>query len=146
MDADAKRPTTSVLECAARVASLVLAGLVTLSIIGSIAAIPSGSIGTRIGFEQPQARDERLVEGEKPDPAAVTPQSAQPTTKGVEQASPGATAPELPLQDIERWLEAITYALIALAGLAALAVLLLWRGVRERRRLAEALEALAASR
>jgi hypothetical protein len=41
-------------------------------------------------------------------------------------------------------LEAITYALLALVGVAALASLLLWRGLRERRRIADALEALAA--
>ena len=35
----------------------------------------------------------------------------------------------------ERWLEAIAYALLALAGIGALAVLMLWNVVRELRRI-----------
>ncbi|HLL31415.1 MAG TPA: hypothetical protein VK403_10500, partial [Allosphingosinicella sp.] len=36
----------------------------------------------------------------------------------------------------ERWLEAIAYALLALAGVGAIGVLMLWRAVRELRRIA----------
>jgi hypothetical protein len=50
-------------------------------------------------------------------------------------------APET--SDAGRWLEAITYSLLALVGLAALACLLLWRGLHQRRRIADALEILA---
>jgi hypothetical protein len=37
----------------------------------------------------------------------------------------------------ERWLEAIAYALLAIAGLLALLLILLWRGVRALTRIAE---------
>jgi hypothetical protein len=38
----------------------------------------------------------------------------------------------------ERWLEAIAYALLAIAGLLALLLILLWRGVRALTGIAEA--------
>jgi hypothetical protein len=113
-----------------RAVMLVLAGLVTLSIIGSIAAIPSGSIENRIGMAPAPKRlppeAERAaerpaidpIEGSRTDPAAA-PGRGQPMA---------APAPEP--TDPDRWLEAITYALLALAGLAALGCLLLWRGLR----------------
>jgi hypothetical protein len=44
---------------------------------------------------------------------------------------------------VERWLEAITYALMALVGLLGIATLILWRSLGERRRIADALEALS---
>jgi hypothetical protein len=112
-----------------RAVMLVLAGLVTLSIIGSIAAIPSGSIENRIGMapapqplppeaeQAPERPAIDAIEGSRADPAA--PGSGQPMA---------APAPEP--TDPDRWLEAITYALLAIVGLAALGCLLLWRGLR----------------
>lgn len=128
---------------------LVLAGMITLSIVGSIAAIPSGSIEGRIGIDQPQPPlpQQAAPETAPPLPKALEEERAEPGTSGT--GGPGAsgtaaTAPPPPEEDdAERWLEAITYALLALAGLAALATLLLWRGLKERRRIADALESIS---
>lgn len=137
--------TGGFLDWAGRVVMLVLAGMVTLSLIASIAAISSGDVETRIGVETEPRLAEPLAEpAPLPEPqrerarpeAALAEEGRTATTPGV------AASPEPP--DTERWLEAITYALLALAGLAALATLLLWRGLRERRRIADALEDLAA--
>ena len=129
-----------------RVIMLVLAGMITLSIIGAIAAIPSGSIPSKIVAERrpwpvPEAsgqRPEQVPQAPTLEPAATQapPRSPGPRTTIV----PAAPKPIEPAQ----WLEAITYALFALVGLAALATLLLWRSLRQWRRSADALEALAA--
>ena len=113
-----------------RAAMLVLAGMVTLSIIGSIAAIPSGSIENRIGMapqQQPLPPDSEQA----PEPAAVEPVEGSRTDRAAGTA-PGqqVAAPAPQPANPDRWLEAITYALLALAGLAALGCLLLWRGLR----------------
>jgi hypothetical protein len=147
MDARAglKRPHTAALEWIARLVSLVLAGLVTLSIIGAIAAIPSRSIGTRIGYEParqvPQPQPVEPAPRPEPSPARQDAGRSAPApgTTGA-AAAPAAEATD----EAAEWLEAITYALMALVGIAALAVLLLWRGLAERRRLADAIELLAA--
>ena len=125
-----------------RAAMLVLAGMVTLAIIGSIAAIPSESLESRMGIES-RERD-TIVEEARPEAPERRPEanSSAPsdTEAAVEPPSP------LPPDEAEpaRWLEAITYALLALVGIAALATLILWRGLRERRRIADAVEELAA--
>jgi hypothetical protein len=49
-----------------------------------------------------------------------------------------AAAPPAAEDRQARWLEAIAYALLALAFLGALAVLMLWSIVRELRRIGEA--------
>ncbi len=138
----------SFFEWLGRVFMLVLAGMITLSIIGAIAAIPNGIVPQQLGLERRQAP--------VPDPAAPEQQSedtrpeAQPgnsvegsTETGVGQGVVVPAEPE-PV-DPAQWLEAITYALLALAGLAALGCLLLWRGVLQQRRIADALEALSAA-
>jgi hypothetical protein len=51
-----------------------------------------------------------------------------------------------PPVDAARWLESITYALIALVGLAALGLVLFWRALHHWRRSADALEGLALRR
>jgi hypothetical protein len=139
--------TGGFLDWAGRVVMLVLAGMVTLSLIASIAAISSGDVETRSGLETEPRLDEPSAEPTPlPEPRRELDRpQAGPAEEGQMATSPGvAASPEPP--DTERWLEAITYALLALAGLAALATLLLWRGLRERRRIADALEDLAARR
>ena len=140
---------TGFLDWAGRVVMLVLAGMITLSIIGAIAAIPSGSIETRIDLEP---RD-------WPAPAPATepqplPQATRVRARPAPQAAPQpeaaaatavAPAPEKPF-DPARWLEAITYALLALAGIAAFAAILLLRALGHWRRSADPLEILAQQR
>ncbi|HEX8513403.1 MAG TPA: hypothetical protein VF688_09895 [Allosphingosinicella sp.] len=121
----------------ARTAMLAMAGLVTLSILGAIAAMTNDP-GTR--FAVP--RDRAVIQGEP----AEEPQAAQaplPTEAGNVAAASGAGAQvgtavvaKAPTEDKEeRWIEAIAYALLALAGIGALGVLMLWNVVRELRRI-----------
>jgi hypothetical protein len=65
-------------------------------------------------------------------------QSAEPP------AGPGATgviatAPPPQEDKQERWLEAIAYALLALAGLGAIGLVMLWGVLRELRRIGDGL-------
>jgi hypothetical protein len=118
------------LDWAGRAVMLVLAFMVTLSIIGSIAAIPSGSIENRMGMA-PERHPLPPESEQAPEPSAVEPIEGYRTDRAAAPASGqrmAAPAPEP--ADRDRWLEAITYALLALAGIAALACLLLWRGLR----------------
>jgi hypothetical protein len=122
------------LEWIGRTAMLVLAGLITLSIIGAIASIPSGSIETRFGMDG----DTTSPIGDEPSPAAPQGKEAGSGTQaGVGAAQPLPASPANSRDAPARWLEAITYALIALAGVAALGLILLWRGVRALERLAD---------
>lgn len=126
-----------------RVVMLSLAGMITLSIIGAIAAIPSGSIGGRLVAPQPeQAVPEPAQENATAPPVAREDQPSSAPSPGGGGATAAAVAPE-PENETERWLETIAYALLALVGVAALATLILWRSLRQRRRIADALEALA---
>jgi hypothetical protein len=134
-----------------RVIMLVLAGMITLSIIGSIAAIPSGSIPSQAGLDpRDWPRSEIRGQPVRPSaPPAARPQQPQPqpqrTITAPAQGKFVAPAPDRPPQAAE-WLETIAYALFALVGLAALATILLWRALQQWRRSADALEALAARR
>jgi hypothetical protein len=134
-----------------RVIMLVLAGMITLSIIGSIAAIPSGSIPSQAGLDprawpRPEVREQPVRPTTAPNARAQQPQpQPQPTVAAPAERRLVAPTSERPPQPAE-WLEAITYALFALVGLAALATLLLWRSLQQWRRSADALEALAARR
>ncbi|MDQ3139903.1 MAG: hypothetical protein M3Q15_04180, partial [Pseudomonadota bacterium] len=102
----------------------------------------SGTIENRIGIDQPAV---------DPGVAPPAPPEAIPPPPEDRTASPGAPqgyvnyGPPPPSQsDVELWLEAITYALLALVGLAALATVILWRTLKQRGRIADALEQLAA--
>lgn len=130
------------LDWIARVIMLALAGMVSLSIIGTIAAIPSGTIEGRIGMEESRSVVEEVAPDEQLTQPGGEPAAARPEAGLGKQVAGKAAPPPAPTSDekIVQWLEAITYALIALVGLAALATLVLWRGVQERRRIADALE------
>jgi hypothetical protein len=130
-----------------RVIMLVLAGMVTLSLIGAIASIPSGSIETRLGVEPRQDWPEPRASERSPVPEQEQASSApapQPEAQSPRHAGEMVAVPAPPPPaDPARWLEAITYALLALVGLMALGMLLLWRALHHWRRSADALEALA---
>lgn len=139
---------SNLLEWVIRTAMLVLAGLVTLSILGSIAAVSNqvgdpGAIGGR----------DRVVLAPTPEPGPAQPdtQPAAPAAPDAQPSTPqaGGTAapgemvmvpapPEAPNPD--RWLEAIAYALLAIAGLLAFLLILVWRGIRALGRIAERAE------
>ena len=127
---------TTIFDWIVRTAMLVMAGLVTLSILGSIAAMTNDP-GT--GFA---GGDRPVIEGVQPKERerAQAPPAAE--ENGLATAAPGegrgaaAVAVRPAGEDREsRWLEAIAYALLAIAGVGALAVLMLWSVVRELRRI-----------
>ena len=132
-----------------RVIMLVLAGMVTLSLIGAIASIPSGSIETRLGVEPrdwPEpSPSERLP---APPPSAEQPSRQPPPGAAPATPQPQMVAVPQPKQPVDaaRWLESISYALIALVGILALGLVLFWRALHHWRRSADALEALALRR
>jgi hypothetical protein len=136
--------TSNVAEWVVRTVMLVLAGLVTLSILGSIAAMSNEA-----GVPGLSAERQRPVMA--PAPASETP-PAEPQEVGTKAAAPAGQSPQAQPQPgtelvavpappeeerPERWLEAIAYALLAIAGLLALLLILLWRGVRALTRIAE---------
>ena len=136
-------------ECLGRVIMLVMAGMVTLSLIGAIESIPSGSIETRLGVEPrdwPEPSPSERIPA--PPPGAEQPAPQPPT--GAAPATPQPEMIAVPQRkqpvDAARWLESITYALISLVGLAALGLVLFWRALHHWRRSADALEALALRR
>jgi hypothetical protein len=149
-EADWKRimPTT-VFDWIVRTAMLAMAGLVTLSILGAIAAMTNDT-GTRFaGGDRPliepapapaqereRERDREAAPQAQPIPAEGNLAAAAPS--GGEGATAVAVPVPPPEEDEEaRWLEAIAYALLALAGIGALGVLMLWSIVRELRRIGD---------
>lgn len=113
-----------------RVAMLVLAVLVTLSIIASIWAIPSGSIAPQTGSTLPGLED--IGEPPPQDEPLLSRGQAQREAGQPEAGASGAPAYAAdalsdPVEHAARWLEAITYALLAITSLAALGCMLLWR-------------------
>ena len=122
---------------------LVLAGMITLSIIGAIAAIPSGSLPPQARFER-EARPGPQRE-QSPRPQAAPLPGETPSNPAVTRsASMDVTAAPPQRVEAAEWLEAIAYSLLSLTGLAVLAIILLWRALIQWRRSADALEALAA--
>ena len=140
---------TSTIDWTIRMVMLVLAGLVTLSILSSIAAMTneagSGGGGFTVERSEPPPPGEVPTTNEiasLPDAAPTDLNAATPAGRAPAATSVAATSgvPQPPRAETARWLEAIAYALLALAGLMALAILLLWRGLRILRRIADAAE------
>jgi hypothetical protein len=129
---------TTIFDWIVRTAMLAMAGLVTLSILGAIAAMTNDP-GTRFAApgDRPVIEGERAVEREAAQmpslPGAGNPVGA-PQAGGQDRAGVATTA-AAPEDKQERWLEAIAYALLALAGIGAFGVLMLWNVVRELRRI-----------
>jgi hypothetical protein len=125
---------TTIFDWIARTAMLVMAGLVTLSILGSIAAMTNDPGTGFAATDRPVAEREEVREtaqapsaAQEGNPEAVAPSGSRGTTI--------AAPPPAPQDKPARWLEAIAYALLALAGIGALGVLMLWNLVRELRRI-----------
>jgi hypothetical protein len=116
-----------------RVIMLVLAGMVSLSIIGAIASIPSGSMPTTMIETAPSAPQPDFAPEPAPEPSPPQAEPARTAQAASPGAASGAAAPSQQQADgAEHWLESIFYALLALVGIAALATLLLWRSLQER--------------
>ena len=127
---------TGALTWLGRLTVLALSLLATLSIIGAIAAIPSGSVEGRLGIDRPQAEPGALPEAQ-PAETILSPEHSiipsQPAAEPVVHSRQQGV--ERKRDDPLRWLEPLTYAVIALAGLMALAVLFLWQAVAALNRL-----------
>jgi len=128
---------TTIFDWIARTAMLVMAGLVTLSILGAIAAMTNDP-GIRFS-----AGDRPVMEGERAEEREAAQAPERPEEgNGVVAAAPAGSQGSMivaarpdPEDKVARWLEAIAYALLALAGVGALGVLMLWSLVRELRRI-----------
>lgn len=135
----------SFFEWLGRVIMLALAGMITLSIISAIAAIPNGIVPQQLGLErQPLPIPEQRPDAQQAESARGTDPDNSIEAGTGELGGQTTLVPARPEQvDPARWLETISYALLALTGLAAFGCLLLWRGVRQQRRIADALEAIS---
>jgi hypothetical protein len=126
---------TTIFDWIVRTAMLAMAGLVTLSILGSIAAMTNDP-GT--GFpagDRPRIQVES-AQNREPEQSPSAPREGNQTA-AVPGDGRGAAVTARPVAEGEdaRWLEAIAYALLAVAGVGALGVLMLWSAVRELRRI-----------
>lgn len=126
------------LDWLARTAIVALSMVATLSIIGSIAAIPSGSIEQRLGMEIVEQSADPLSRVER-EPVAA-PNQREVAVPAKSRETDIATPPSQPRNPLEPWLESITYALIAIAALLGAGVFMLWRALGHWRRLADAAE------
>ena len=136
--------TMGLLEWTVRTTMLVLAGLVTLAILGAIHAM-STDAGTPGGF--PTRSEPVLAPAPAPPDEAAPHQEPAPATsasraqagvagEGGTVVAAAAPPPERP----QRWLEAIAYALLGLAGLFTIGLILLWQLLRQLRRIADSAE------
>jgi hypothetical protein len=130
---------TTIFDWIVRTAMLAMAGLVTLSILGAIAAMTNDT-GKRFAApgDRPVIRGERAEEREAAQAPSLPEAGNMAATPQAEGPVGAAVVAKAPAEDEdERWLEAIAYALLALAGIGALGVLMLWNVVRELRRIGE---------
>ena len=137
--------TTGLVEWTVRMVMLVLAGMVTLAIPGSISVMSSeGGTGVSIGQEALRPAGEPAPSqpiARRDEPAIASPDSraAAGAEAGANAAAStaGSAAPATAPDDRDRWMEAIAYALLAIAGLLALLLLLIGRALRHLRLIAE---------
>lgn len=127
-----------VLDWLGRTLLLVMAGLATLSIIASVASVSNihGSTPPRPGSETVA---ERLGPPEPPPVEPSEPLSSEAPVAGMEDSGVLAALSAADAQDgeIARWLESLTYAVLALAGFIAAALLVLLRITALLARIAE---------
>ncbi|HEY0013701.1 MAG TPA: hypothetical protein VGB79_12720 [Allosphingosinicella sp.] len=132
------------LDTLVRIVAMVLAGMVTLSILGAIAAMSEG--GGRPAFPldpRPSAMPEPRIEGPAPEPArdGLRRSGSSGETTVTAAAPPQPPGPE---ERSAQWLEVIAYVLFAIAFLLALGVLALWRLSTNLRRLANSRQKVSA--
>ncbi|MGA9582248.1 MAG: hypothetical protein WBR13_09800 [Allosphingosinicella sp.] len=128
---------TTILDWIFRTAMLAMAGLVTLSILGAIAAMTNDP-GTRFaGGDRPVIAPEEAQEREAAQAPSPPAEGGNGAAAAPAQGEGGtvAVARPAPEDKAARWLEAIAYALIALVGVGALGVLMLLSISRELRRI-----------
>jgi hypothetical protein len=127
------------LDWVGRTLLLVLAGLSTFAVVASLMAasairtdrpLPSGTVAERTAEAGVADERDARVQGAEPGDAVAT-----GNVRGVQRAP--VAVPQRP-DPVEQWLEALTYAVLALAGLAAAALLVLLRITFHLSRIAQA--------
>ena len=123
-----------------RTLMLVLAGLVTLSMLGAISAMSNEAGRPGLNFTGPPP------EANPRPPADPAPAASQAGNGPARSSAPSGSGGEIVAvgtprdEPGERWLEAIAWAMLALVFLGALALVLLFEAVRQLRRIASAAE------
>lgn len=128
---------TTIFDWIFRTAMLVMAGLVTLSILGAIATMTNDP-GMRFAADDRPAIEGESAREREAAPATSGPEAGNASVSaetGEVQGAMAAAARPSPEDKVARWLEAIAYALLAIAGVGALGVLMLLNVVRELRRI-----------
>jgi len=128
---------TTIFDWIVRTAMLVMAGLVTLSILGAIATMTSDPGSNFAPGDRPLIEADRAEERET-GPVPSVGEEGNVASAAAPAGSQGPTiaaARPAPEDKVARWLEAIAYLLLAIAGVGALGVLILWSLVRELRRI-----------
>ena len=128
---------TTIFDWIARTAMLVMAGMVTLAILGSIAAMTNDPGTGFAAGDRPRVGAERVEERDLAPAAQPGSGQGNMAAAATARAEGGSivAAPPVGEDRQARWLEAIAYALLAVAGVGALGVLMLWSVVRELRRI-----------
>lgn len=127
---------TTIFDWIFRTAMLAMAGLVTLSILGAVAAMTNDPGMRFAAVDRPAVEGEPAREREAARATSGS-EAGNATVPGEQSEVQGtiAAARPAPEDKVVRWLEAIAYALLALAGIGALGVLMLWNVARELRRI-----------
>ncbi len=128
---------TTIFDWIARTAMLAMAGLVTLSILAAIATM-AGDPDARFAGGDRAANESERAEGREAARASPTTgegNAAAAASSAESREATAAAARPAPEDKVARWLEAIAFALLALAGIGALGVLMLWSILRELRRI-----------
>jgi hypothetical protein len=126
----------SLLDWLLRTTLMVLACLATLALIGALVSVSDGSLGEAFpGRVAPQSTEALAASADAP-PAAASSSNEIPAEAG---ATARVVTPAIPPRPpaIERWLKALTYAVLALAGFAAAGVVALLRIGTQLSRIAE---------
>ena len=134
------------LDTLTRIVMMVLAGMVSLSIIGAIAAMSEGGGGPAgtVFVQKPQPAPVEAGETEAAPASGAGRGGLGRSGATGEAAAPAGAVAGPATDESAKWLEVIAYVLFALAGLFALLALILWRILADLRRAADAAERLAA--
>ena len=124
-----------------RLVLMVISALATLALVGSLASVSNTPLGQAfpgdVSTRQDEPRDPSNPQADAPParPDAASPVDA-PTISRADRR-PGTPVFQEKREDLARWLKALTYAVLALAGFAAAGLIALVRIARNLGRLAE---------
>lgn len=113
----------------ARTAMLALATLATLALIGSLASVSDSTVGDAFPGTIPAPAEPvgEMIETTPTEPMQADGASSIATPAGDAVRTVAAPPPSTDAREIARWLKALTYAVLALAAIAAAGVIALVR-------------------